>query len=221
MNKHRPFFRVVAVILVVACFHTALLPGAILAQTADCDYDPENPTLENARKNFLALNYACAEKELDALLQQNNLDTQARADAHVLLAEVYYARVRNNDEKKTKVTEQFVAAFEAYRDWKGELNIKSPEFIALMREAQNIVDRQEAEKTEAAVTEEIEPVPDQTPAVEEKTEKKAWYTQWWAIGLGVGLVAGAVVLVAGGGDDDGDGGGLDTLPDFPPPPAKR
>jgi hypothetical protein len=56
---------------------------------------------------------------------------------------------------------------------------------------------------------------------EGKKEKKAWYKNWWAIALGVGVVAGAVALAGGGG---GDGGGTtpdQPLPGFPPPPAGK
>lgn len=51
-------------------------------------------------------------------------------------------------------------------------------------------------------------------------KSKPWYSKWWAIALGVGLVAGAVVVATGGGGDDGGNGGVvvDTLPSFPDPP---
>jgi len=136
----------------------------------------------------------------------------------VLLAEVYYAKVRNDSEKRDKVMEQFVAAFKSYRDWRGELNIKSPEFMSLMKLAQDQVD-EEATAVEAAPVEEeeiTEAQPGVTAPPKDDGEKKPWYTKWWAIALGVGVVAGAVAMAGGGGGDDG--GEATELPDFPDPP---
>jgi hypothetical protein len=191
-----------------------VVPGIVLGQGPDCIYDPSNPSLDNARKNFLGLNYHCAELELLDLLKKESLNTQERADAHVLLAEVYYAKVRNESEKKDKVIEQFVAAFNAYREWRGELNIKSPEFMTMMKEAQEIVDKGMQEPEEVVTEEKRVEVP------KKEKKKKPWYTQWWAIGLGVGIVAGGVVLLTSGGEEEEEPA-LDTLGYFPEPPSKR
>jgi hypothetical protein len=207
MTKHFQLMRVCSVIMLVAFLFTAVLPDLVLAQTAGCDYDKTNPTLKNARKNFLALNYPCAEEELNEYLTSTSLSTQERADAHVLLAEVYYAKVRNEGEKEDKVIEQFVAAFKSYRDWRGELNIKSPEFMGMMRRAQDMVDQGiEAPKT----------VKDEEQKASKDDKKKGpWYKKWWAIGLGVGVVAVAVVVLAGGGDEEDT---TPALPGFPGTP---
>jgi hypothetical protein len=220
MTKRRNLLQTTSVILLFVYLHSVILPGLVFGQPAECDYDRNNPSLENARKNFLALNYVCAEQEINDFLALEGISIEERADAHVLLAEVYYARGRDVSEKKEKVIAQFVAAFEAYRQWRGELNIRSPEFMAMMKEAQDLVDKEAAE--EAAVVEEKpeEVVPAEVPEKEEK-KGKPWYTKWWAIGLGVGIVVGGAVLLAGGGGDDGGGGAVDTLPYFPPPPPTK
>lgn len=221
MKKNLKSFRLTLVFMLVIYLNSLVLPGVVLGQSSDCDFDANNPTLESARKNFLGLNYTCAEEEINAFLQSETLTIEQKADAHVLLAEVYYAKVRDDSEKRSKVIAQFVAAFDAYRDWKGELNIRSSEFMAMMKEAQDMVDEEAAQATEeipadqVTGTEETEP-----PAVEEavtapeKAKKKPWYTKWWAIGLGVGVVAAVVVIVAGGGGEDED----KTLPEFPDTP---
>ncbi len=227
MRKHFKMFRVASVLLLVIYGHSLVLPNMAFGQESDCPFDPDNPTLANARKSFLALNYTCAEEELNVLLKSETLTTEERADAHVLLAEVYYAKVRNDKEKRDKVITQFVAAFNSYREWKGELNIKSPEFMGMMKEAQTLVDQQAAEKPaeEAVAIEEAE-----KPAEEEEIEeaavpvmeagkKKPWYTKWWAIALGVGVVAGGVVLLTGGGEEEKPTD--NTLPDFPGPPQGK
>jgi hypothetical protein len=237
MQRKNVLLRIVSPVLLLTFLHLQFFPLPLAAEEPECDYDRNNPTLENARKNFLALNYGCAEQELNDLLKDSNLDTEEKADVHVLLAEVYYAKVRNSQEKKQKVMEQFVAAFDAYRQWKGELNIKSPEFMAMMKEAQTLVDQKTAEEAvaekppEETVTEkpgEPEPAADEpeitaavpTTKVEPK-ESKPFYKQWWAYALGVGVIAGVVLLAAGGGgDDDGGPEPLDTLEYFPDPPAK-
>jgi len=205
-------FRASATILLVVYLHSIILSGVSLGQSSDCDFDPNQPSLDNARKSFLALNYKCAEEELANFLELDDISIEDRANAHVLLAEVYYAKVRNDDEKRNMVMEQFVAAFQAYREWRGELNIKSPEFMAMMKQAQVMVDE---EATTAKAEEEV-PEVFETPAQPETGKKKGpWYTKWWAIGLGVGVVVGAVVLAGGGGDDGGSAG---PLPGFPGTP---
>ena len=224
MIKKHHVFRITSVLVLLAYLQTFILPGVAFGQESDCSYDPGKPTLDSARKSFLALNYKCAEEELNAMLALDTLDIQEKADVHVLLAEVYYAKVRNNGEKRDKVMEQFVAAFESYREWRGEVNIKSPEFMAMMKEAQTMVDEQatgeKAEETAPAVVKESDKPVVTEVVKDDEGKKKAWYTKWWAIALGVGVVAGAVALAGGGGGDDGGNGGTTELPDFPdPPPA--
>jgi len=106
-----------------------LLPCCLMGQTPDCTYDLDNPSVENARRNFKITNYVCAEMELNDLLGRESISLEERADAHVLLASVYYAMLRNDKDKSKKVTKHFVEAFKAFRAWKGDLDIKSPEFI--------------------------------------------------------------------------------------------
>lgn len=222
MIKKHHVFRTTSVLMLLVYLQTFVLSGAVFGQDSECSYEPGNPTLDSARKSFLALNYKCAEEELNALLAVDTMSIEEKANAHVLLAEVYYAKVRNDSEKRDKVMEQFVAAFNSYREWRGELNIKSPEFMAMMKEAQTQVDQEKADvkaAQEAAVVAETPKVTE--PAKKEEGKKKAWYTQWWAIALGVGVVAGAVVLAGGGGGDDGGTTPATELPDFPPPPAKE
>ncbi len=206
----------VTVLLLMIFLHSVMLPMVVMGQGTDCQYDRSKPTLENARKNFLALNYGCAEQEINDLLNSAGLDIQEKADAHVLLAEVYYAKVRNDSEKKEKVIEQFVAAFKAYRDWRGELNITSPSFMNMMKEAQDMVDQGKTEPEPVKIEVPEEETKKEQPT-EKKTEKKkgAWYKQWWAIGLGVGVVVGGIILIAGGSSENPP----DTLPAFPAPPA--
>lgn len=215
-----------AVMLALLVYVQALvLPQLVQAQTPECPFDKDNPTIENARYNFKITNYACAELELQALLANPELELQTKADAHVLLASVYYAKIRNEEEKRNMVIEQFVAAFQAFRNWRGDLDIQSEEFLAMMEEAQTLVDEQgeagepAVEEVEGQVTEDVDGTP--VTVVEQDKKKGPWYKQWWAIGLGVGLVATAVVVAAGGGGDDEPPPEDETLPGFPDPPAKR
>ncbi|MEW6411717.1 MAG: hypothetical protein AB1483_04490 [Candidatus Zixiibacteriota bacterium] len=234
MYKRAGLLKTVVILALIVYMQALVLPQVVQAQTTDCSFDKSNPTIENARYNFRITNYDCAEQELQALLAQKDLDIQAKADAHVLLASVYYAKIRNNEEKQNLVIEQFVAAFQAFRNWRGDLDIKSPEFMAMMAQAQELVDKQE--DVEGAVKEEVaEEVAEATPEVvpteqieetpvtvitPQEKKKGPWYKQWWAIGLGVGLVATAVVVAGGGGGGDEEPAD-NTLPDFPDPPAKR
>lgn len=252
MRKNNRFIRTVAV-LALACFLQAgVLPSIGSAQTSPCPYDRAKPTLESARISFKSLNYRCAEQEIQDVLKNPALSIEDKADAHVLLAAVYFAMLKNDTEKRNRVIDQFKEAFKAYREWKGELDISSTEFIDMMKQAQEQVDKEAAAAPPVTTTTTTTPPPTEptpptteapkpvvteqpkdttrTTAIAPAPQKaaaeeggKPLYTKWWAIALGIGLVAGAVALAGGGGGDDGGGGGgvLDTLPNFPdPPPGK-
>lgn len=248
MPKNSHFFRAVSVAVLVCFLHLTVLPSILSAQTLQCPYDRAKPTLESARISFKSLNYRCAEQELQDVLKNTALTIEDKADAHVLLAAVYYAMLQNDTEKRNRVIEQFKAAFMAYREWKGELDISSTEFFDMMKQAQEQVDKEATAAppttttttpppaTTEPTTETTAPTLKEQPqdttrttATIQPTEEKAagggkpFYTKWWAIALGIGLVAGAVALGGGGGGDDGGGGGgtLDTLPNFPDPPTGK
>jgi hypothetical protein len=215
------YLRTTALIMLLAYSQAAFLPLWSYAQAPGCEYSQEKPSLDNARKNFKSLNYKCAEMELNDLLKSPDLSLEDKSNAHILLAAVYYAMLKDDSEKKNMVMEQFKAAFKAYREWRGELDIKSPEFVEMMKEAQLLVDTETASQTAI----EQKPAEDTThheaaAVATAKTGGKVWYKQWWAIALGVGVVAGGVILLAGGGSDETSPAVLDTLDTFPDPPGK-
>jgi hypothetical protein len=225
MQSCTRFIRGVAALTLVVFVQSLVLPALVSAQSAPCTFNKEKPSLDNARLNFRITNYACAEEELQALLAIDTLNLQSKADAHVLLAAVFYAKVRNSEEKRDRVMGQFVAAFKAFREWRGELDIKSPEFAQMLSEAQAQVDREaqapeqpaviQADTTMADTVKAAAPVIKQAETAPKA--KKAWYKQWWAIGLGVGVVVVAVVVLAGGGGDEKTTP-AEPLPNFPPTP---
>jgi hypothetical protein len=216
MPRNNPAFRATAVILLAAFLQIAIFSAPARAQAPDCPYDKANPSLDNARINFKSLNYRCAELEIQDYLNLESLNTSQKADAHVLLAAVYYAKSKNEDEKRSLVIDQFKEAFRAYREWRGELDISSTEFIDMMNQAKAQVDKEATEVKVTPITKIEETKPE--------SKKKAWYKKWWALGLGIGVVAGVVVIASGGGGDEGDGNGngtpTDTLPSFPTTPPK-
>lgn len=209
MKKNLMAFRSIIFFILLSYVMTLCPAGLVMAQVNECGYDPANPDLEHARQSFRQINYACAEQELNDLLAQENLDLEVKANAHVLLAAVYYTILRDAQDKEQKVVEEFAQAFRVYQDWSGDLDIKSSRFEELMEKARTQVDTEEAQAPE--------PAPEQPK--ESSVKKKPWYTKWWAIALGVGLVAVVVVAASGGG---GDGGGTsEPLPDFPDTPSKE
>jgi hypothetical protein len=225
MRIHIRGIRVIGIGTLICFLQMVVLPTIAWGQAGECPYDRANPSLENARISFKSLDYRCAEQEILDFLGQDGLTIEERADAHVLLAAVYYAKSKNEDEKRRLVVNQFKEAFRAYRDWRGELDISSTEFIEMMNEARVLVDQEEEQEAEEkpVVLPDEEQEKEPTYAKPTIGEKKPWYKKWWAIALGVGVVAGAVVLAAGGGGDDGGDGGtvIDTLPGPPdPPPGK-
>lgn len=225
MRIHARGIRFIGVCTLVCFIQMIALSAVTWGQAGECPYDRANPSLENARISFKSLDYRCAEQEILDFLDQENLSIEERADAHVLLAAVYYAKSKNDDEKRRLVVSQFKEAFRAYRDWRGELDISSSEFIEMMNEAKMLVDQEEEQKQEEepVIAPEEEEEEEPVYAKPATGEKKAWYKQWWAIALGVGVVAGAVVLATGGGGDDGGGGGtvIDSLPGPPDPPQGK
>lgn len=235
----------IACVVMAAHMLSLGLPSLISAQAPPCRYDKANPSMENARYHFRITDYDCAEQELLDFLSSSSLDLNTRADGHVLLAAVYYAKLRDADEKRDQVLKQFVAAFEALLDWQGALDIKAPGFRKLMDEARGLVGGDTAPPTETeTVRESAEPEPEQpkivdAPPVDKQPKisddrepeegftkisriqttpkSKPWYKKWWVLGLGVGVVATSVVIATGGGGDDDD---LADLPGFPSTPGR-
>ncbi|HUV31416.1 MAG TPA: hypothetical protein VMY05_10045 [Acidobacteriota bacterium] len=204
----------IAVLVLLVFAQSMVLPQLVRAQAPECVYDKTKPSLDHARTNFKITNYDCAEMELKDLLAVDTLALQDKADAHILLAAVYYAKVRGDKEKRNRVMKEFVAAFKAAREWRGVLDIQSPEFLALMKEAQDLVDQEESAM--AAVEEQVPGARvDLGLKDEDKGKKKPWYKRWWVLGIGVGVVAMAVAVAAGGGGDEPGEEPLGPLPGFP------
>ena len=95
-----------AVIMVAISFFNGLLtPCTILSQNLDCQYDPQKPSILSAKRSFYAVNYKCAEQELKDFLAIDTLSIKSRADAHILLGEVYYTMLKDED-KKAEIDEK-------------------------------------------------------------------------------------------------------------------
>ncbi|MFZ5979294.1 MAG: hypothetical protein ACOYVF_01555, partial [Candidatus Zixiibacteriota bacterium] len=94
-----------AIMLLFCC-----IPGSGFGQKLVCDYDRNHPTVENARVNFKSLKYKCAQQELQDLLEDETINLETRANAHVLMAAVYYALIKDDEEKKQKTIDQFKKA---------------------------------------------------------------------------------------------------------------
>ncbi len=146
MRSGSLLFRTLAMVVLTALLQSLLLPGISSAQSSGCDFDPEKPSIDHARTSFKMLNYRCAEEELNILLAMSTVDIEDKANAHVLLASVYYAMLKDNDEKRDRVMDEFVKAFKAYREWRGQLDIKSGEFLDLMEAAKDQVDQESLEQ---------------------------------------------------------------------------
>lgn len=205
--------------LLVVYLLLLMQPFAASAQQVNCPFDRENPSIDNARMQFKVTNYTCAEEELNALLAQESLDLKTKADAHVLLAQVYYAKLRDSEDMEKKVVAEFVAAFRAYKNWKGDLDIQSSEFVALMKMAQDQIAAEEADKEGTSIDLASEQVPSEEGAGLE-AKKKPWYKKWYVLGLGAVVVGSAALMIGGsGGGDNGETPTTD-LPDFPSVPGK-
>ncbi|GAB4323696.1 MAG: hypothetical protein Kow0074_16160 [Candidatus Zixiibacteriota bacterium] len=178
-----------------------------LAQSPECSFDRDHPSIDNARTSFQIFDFKCAEEELQAVLQQESLSVEQKANAHMLLAAVYYEMFQDESQRRAKILAQFKEAFKSYREWRGELDIQSPEFRKLMEEARASVEAEVEQPQTPVITRE----PVATP------ESKGGGKKWLLIGLGAAVVVGGVALAAGGGGGD-NGGGTTSLPDFPDHP---
>jgi hypothetical protein len=185
----------------------------VRSQTDECGYDRQNPTLESARRSFQFFEFKCAEQEIQDVLKSEGLSLEEKANAHVLLAAVYFEMLQDDTRRRERIIEQFKEAFRSYRDWRGDLDIQSPEFRALMEEAKREIGTAESETgeetTEAPVV--------TRPPIEPSESQGGSSKKWIYIGLGVGAVGAAALLLGGGG---GNGNGGSDLPDFPGPPER-
>ena len=130
---------IISIIFIVPLF---FISADSFGQTTECVYDSDAPSIEHARTSFKSLNYKCAEKEIIDFINKDTISLNSRADAHVLLAAIYYGMLKDSQGKKEKVVDQFKQAFRAFKDWQGELDIRSSEFKAMMDEAKTQVEEE-------------------------------------------------------------------------------
>lgn len=136
----RIIFRIlISIIFIIPLF---LISANCFGQTTDCIYDKDAPSLDHARILFKSLKYPCAEKEINDFIRMNKANLKGKADAYVLLAAVYYAMLQDDREKRGKVVEQFKQAFRSFKEWQGELDIKSNKFKEMMEDAKKEVERE-------------------------------------------------------------------------------
>lgn len=113
LMDYRVYSRVVISIIFIVPL--LLIPANSPGQTPDCDYDKNAPSMEHARNSFKALNHICAEAEIIDFINAKAPNLKSKADAHVLLAAVYYGMLKDSQSKRVKVVEQFKQAFRVLR----------------------------------------------------------------------------------------------------------
>ncbi len=209
--------RPVAAAVVITYLLAALGPDRAVAQSTDCPYDRKAPSLAHARASFQEFDFFCAEREVNDLLKLTSLDTGTKADAHALLAAIYFQSLPDNQNRREKVIEEFRRTYSLRPEWKGQPDVQTPAFRDLMAEARRQVEQLKPKDKPAAPPPEVTTKPQ---ATEPKSEAKRGSKKTW-IYVAVGAAAAAVAVVAlGGGGSDGGGGG--NLPGFPPhPDGKR
>lgn len=193
-------------------------PDCVLAQTVECNYDRKAPSLKSARGSFQEFDFACAERELTDLLKAPNLDAGVQADAHALLAAIYFQTLPDNKSRREKVIEEFRRTYSLRPEWNGRPDVQTPAFRDLMTEAKRQVDQLRQKDKPAPPPTTTTPKP--TPAVtaESKPASKGGSKKTWVyVALGA-AAAGVAVIALGGGGGGGSNGGS-NLPNFPPPPA--
>ncbi len=133
-------FRMLIAIVIIAF-------GAILSAAAAepavqqevCDYDRANPSVGHARAFFSRLEYQCALTELQDILSADSLESHSQAEAYRLLSAVHYWIGYDEDEPTDVIREKVInagkAAFKAYPEWAGTLDIDDAKYAAWMQEA--------------------------------------------------------------------------------------
>lgn len=212
--KHQPARAMTLLGAMAVLLWVQLSADLVQAQSGDCGYDRRKPSVENARQSFRIFDFQCAEQELLDLLGTKTLSIEEKANAHVLLAAVYFEMLQNDAQRRGKIIEQFKEAFRSYRDWRGDLDIQSPEFRALMEEAREDL-QAEANAEQPADSAVSAPVVARPPH-EGGESKKGGSKKWILIGLGVGAVGVAALALGGGGGSNGNGD--NSLPGFPSHP---
>lgn len=211
------FGRCLICVLVTSYVWASVAPDGALAQTAECNYDRKAPSLKSARGSFQEFDFACAERELTDLLKAPNLDAGVQADAHALLAAIYFQTLPDNKSRREKVIEEFRRTYSLRPEWNGRPDIQTPAFRDLMTEAKRQVDQLRQKDKPAPPPTTTAPKP--TPAVtaESKPASKGGSKKTWVY-VAIGAAAAGVAVIALGGGGGGSNGGS-NLPNFPPPPA--
>jgi hypothetical protein len=199
------------VIYTVVCVVSSL--GVLSADEVSCDFNADNPRVLHAKMFFTGGQYACAEQELSALLERQDINRHAAADAHMLLAAVYFQTIQDRNTRRQKAREQFILGLRANRKWSGNLAVSSAEFITIFNDARELVEWLYKESPELFASDSLT----EEQVTEAVASKKPWYKRWWALasGVGVAVLAGAIIL---GGGNNGNTTPADTLPDFPSTP---
>lgn len=217
------YHKSVKLILLLLCVWVVIYPGLLLAQESTCEYLSDRPALENARRVFRSADLECAEMELKELLATEGISRKTKADARLLLASIYFVGEADDTSRRTKVKQELVAVFIADRHWQGELEIRSSEFRKILADAREMAEWRYRNSPE--LQHEYEQQLLDTTLIASRTgydsqsgkKDKKWYTKWWAVGSGVGIIA-MVAILMNGSDNSTNPIPADTLPPFPDTP---
>jgi hypothetical protein len=190
--------------ILIAFGESLLFTNLINAQSADCDYDRQQPSLEHAENIFMTSLYSfdCAVMEISDLLNRG-IDAEIYARAKFLLGQAYWGQIiyeQSPIPDTQMVIHELIEGFKADSSWVGEWYwMDDDEFLSIAETARYKADS-------------IMSIP--------PPQKGKWYKKWWAIGSGVGIVAVAIVAFTRGGEDEPPVT-FDTIPYFPDPPGDR
>lgn len=211
-------------VLLLVSVWLGISPSLLIGQEPDCQYQTGHPTVANARRVFRSADLVCAEMELRELLDNDQVPGKTKADAHLLLASIYFVEDVDESLRRGKVKQELVALYLADRYWQGELEIRTSEFRKILADARGLADwryRNSPElqkKYEQQLLLDTSLTASQTDSSWQPNQtKKNWYTRWWAVGSGVGIIAMAAILMSGSNNSP-EPILVDTLPPFPDAP---
>ncbi len=193
MMKSEGLIRFGTLLLIAVFLNAILMPDLASSKEPDCDFDKKKPSLAHAKKVFDNDELHCARMELDALIKDKKTNLEDRAAARLLIVKVLNAMIHEDLNKP----------------------IEEPAKEPVEKPAPP-----PKETPKDAVVEEQPVVQAQPLAIKSESGGKPWYKKWWAMALGVGVVATVAVVAGGGGGDSDEDEERTWLPQPPPPPGK-
>ncbi|MCB2230300.1 hypothetical protein KQH82_06265 [bacterium] len=212
MKSHSPVWRGLRLYVALWLFVWSITSSLAIAQANNCTFDRQNPTLESARSSFGKLDYDCAREELLALLDIEGIQDNVAADAHGLLAAIYFSDEgsRSFPVRKIVVQQELVNAIRLDSLWTGPLAINEELLRIWLEDARERV----REERDQARQDSLAAISLQADSLSQSSRGFLRYVLAAAGSAAIGVTIWLLTKT-----DPADDQGTATTPDFPGPPG--